>query len=327
MANTSNCSFLFDNEQLLILGLTQGITAIISSIGCLFVFFVMVIFKKYIYPAQRLLIYLTISVFLVSISFIIRGFGYSLIRNTQFCEATAFIGQYGGGCILASVTCIIIDIFVKSVLNKTWELEPLYVISIFGIPAVLDWLPFINNTYGPTRGWCWIRDTNYDMSCSPHIYGVVLQYVLWFIPSYTVTLMGGIAYIISLISLKRRNRTYTAILDPKRLQLQKAAITEIKHYQWYPLMYLIVNLIPLLMRLINDINPDVYIFPLWVISGAVQGLQGGFVTVLFSIDSDTRKRLKWSHLKSGFKYNVMNFDDTVEYPVQNDSKYTDSLQT
>lgn len=311
----------------MILGITQAVAAILSCLGCLFIFFVMIIFKKYVYPGQRLLIYLTLSVFLVSLSFIIRGFGYSLIDNTTFCVAVAFIGQYAGGCILASVASIIADIFILAVLKKNWKLEPAYVVSIFVMPALFDWLPFIYETYGPTRGWCWIRDRNADRDCSVHMYGLVLQYVLWFVPSYFVSLIGGLIYIISLVALRRKE--YTAMLEPERLQLQKAAISEIQHYKWYPLMFLIINTIPLLTRIISDANPSINIFPLWLVSAAVQGLQGGFVTVLFSIDSDTRKRLKWSHFKNGFKYNIMNFEDTVEYPAitgKDDSDFTDSLR-
>ena len=326
---SSNCTPLFDERQLMILGVTQGVAACFSCIGCFFIFFIMLIFKKYVYSTQRLFLYLTISVLLVSISFIIRGYGYNLIDNTVFCEVIAFYSQYSGGCILAAVSCIVINIFVCAVLRKEhWNLEPMFVIIIFIVPALLDWVPFISHTYGPTKTWCWIR--NQDLAtCKPHLFGIAMQYVLWFIPLYSITIIGGILYIISLVAISRWKSSYTAMVEPQRLMLQKSAIEEIKPYQWYPLLYIIVNIVPLVARILNDINPNLDIFFLWVIAALIQGLQGGFVTIVFSLDPETRRRLKWKELKTGFKYNILNLEDTLEYPIitaESDSKLTDSLE-
>ena len=129
--------------------------------------------NKYSYQAQRLLLYLTTAIMLVCISFVVREFGYSLIHNTKFCMAVAFISQYSGGCILGAVICIISNIFVLAVLKKDkWNLEPLYIVSIFVITAAIDWLLFISSAYGPTRSWCWIRNLNLD-TCDTFVYRLV----------------------------------------------------------------------------------------------------------------------------------------------------------
>lgn len=316
--NSSNvsCEGLFDSKQLQILGITQAVASLVSICSCVFILFIMLIFKKYLYRTQRLIIYLTVSVMLVCTSFVVRGFGYSLINNTAFCAGVGFVGQYSGGCILGSVTCIIINIFVLAVLKKeNWNLEPLYVLGIFVIPATIDWLPFISNAYGPTREWCWIRNLNFD-TCDIFVYGLVLQYVLWFVPSISVCVIGGIVYIVSLVSIERRKRAYKALVDPGALHLQTAAINEIRQYRWYPLLYLIVNLIVFSVRIASEADSGVDTFPLWVLSGIIQGLQGGFIAVLFSLDKDTRKRLTWANIKNSIKYNVLRVEDTVEYPAQ-----------
>uniref|UniRef100_A0A1X7UPJ4 G-protein coupled receptors family 2 profile 2 domain-containing protein n=1 Tax=Amphimedon queenslandica TaxID=400682 RepID=A0A1X7UPJ4_AMPQE len=317
--NSSNvsCEGLFDSKQLQILGITQAVASLVSLCSCVFILFIMLIFKKYLYRTQRLLIYLTISIMLVCTSFVIRGFGYSLINNTAFCAGVGFAGQYSGGCVLGSMTCIIIHLFVLAVLKKeNWNLEPLYVLGIFVVPATIDWLPFISNAYGPTREWCWIRNLNFD-TCDIFVYGLVLQYVLWFVPSISVCVIGGIVYIISLVSLKRQKNAYKALVDPGAIHLQTAAIDEIRQYRWYPLLYLIINLIVFSVRIASEADSGVDMFPLWILSGIIQGLQGGFIAVMFSIDKDTRKRLTWANIKSSFKYNVLRVEDTVEYPAQN----------
>ena len=193
--------------------------ALATPLCCAFIFFMMFIFNKYSYQAQRLLLYLTTAVMLLCISFVVRGFGYSLIHNTKFCMAVAFISQYSGGCILGAVICIISNIFVLAVLKKDkWNLEPLYIVSIFVIPAAIDWLPFISSAYGPTRSWCWIRNLNLD-TCDTFVYGLVLQYTLWYVPSITVCTVGGIVYLVSLFSIKKQKRSYTAVVEPMSQQL------------------------------------------------------------------------------------------------------------
>jgi hypothetical protein len=207
------------------------------------------------------------------------------------------------------------EIFQRAVLNKKWTLEPLYIVCIFGIPLALDWLPFIDSAYGPTRGWCWIRGI--DTHCAPYIYGLVMQYLLWFVPSYLILIVGSIIYLWSMVALRKRKTEYTGII-PDRIRenmMHETAVKEISHFKWYPLAYMVVNSVPLAMRIIQAISPSSDIFFLWVISAIVQASQGGFVAVIFSMDAETRKRLKWSQMRNGIKYNVIGFDDTVEYPA------------
>lgn len=57
-----------------------------------------------------------------------------------------------------------------------------------------------------------------------------------------------------------------------------------------------------------------------MVSGIIQGLQGGFIAILFSLDKDTRKRLSWANIKNGIKYNILKFEDTVEYPAHSEDE-------
>ena len=123
-------------------------------------------------------------------------------------------------------------------------------------------------------------------------------------------------YIVSLVSIERQKRAYKGLVEPGSIQLQTAAINEIRQYRWYPLVYFIVNLIPFSTRIASEADNGIDTFPLWILSGIIQGLQGGFVAVLFSIDKDTRKRLTWANIKNSIKYNVLRVEDTVEYPAE-----------
>lgn len=163
----SNCTgALLTVHQLMIIGITQEICALVSCLGCCFIFFIMIIFKKYVYSSQRLIMYLTVAVLLLSISYIIRGLGYKyiILGLSPFCEGIGFFSMYSGACILIAVMCVTIDMFNRSEIlcNEPLKLEKLYVPAIFIAPALLDWMPFINHAYGPTETWCWIRSLDLE---------------------------------------------------------------------------------------------------------------------------------------------------------------------
>ena len=86
-----------------------------------------------------------------------------------------------------------------------------------------------------------------------------------YVPSITVCTVGGIVYLVSLFSIKRRKRSYTAVVEPMSQQLQTAAINEIRQYRWYPPLYLAINLIPLATRIVGEADNGANVFPLWVV--------------------------------------------------------------
>ena len=176
VTNATNCSgALFTEHQLMILGITQATCSFVSCLGCCFIFFIMIIFKKYVYPSQRLIIYLAMAVLLLSITYIIRGVGYQYTTQSPFCEGVAFASMYSGACILTAVVCIIIDMFNRSEIlcKELLKLEKLYVPAIFIAPLLLDWIPFVNQSYGPTKTWCWIRSINFE-TCDTYVFGITL---------------------------------------------------------------------------------------------------------------------------------------------------------
>ena len=318
----------------MILGITQAVVGFISIIGCSFIFCIMLIFKKYVFQSQRLILYLTVAIFLSSISYVVRGMGYRHIHNKAFCSGNAFFSQYTAACILTSVACLVIELLIRSFILKTdkWRnLEKFYVPVIFVLPAVFDWIPFINDAYGPTKSGCWIRSED-PQTCDTFLFGIVLQYILWYVPLYSTLVIGCVLYVMVIVTISKRNNSYTALIEPQRQAEYEQALKEIKQFRWYPVILVLINIIPLTTRVITDINPDwnLYLFPLWVISIVIQALQGGFIALIFALDPDTRKRLTFSQIKAAFIYNVMNFEDTVEYPIittDGDSAFTITTKT
>lgn len=284
----------------------------------------MVIFKKYECRPQRVIIYLIIAVFVLNIGYAVRGFRYNEIYEGSYCTLIAFLTQYGGGCVLLAVFCLVIDIFLNSGLlnppNK--NLDRIYILVIILGPLLVDWIPFINNAYGPTKTWCWIRNTDPD-TCETFLFGLMLQFALWFGPVFVAILVGTILYVASYCNIKKQMRT-TSVRDSRHIE--QDFLLEIKQYRWYPLLFIVFNGIPFIARIATDIRPNSeVVFIVWVIAGVIQGLQGSIIGVIFTFDAGTRKRLRIRSITSAIKQNILNHDKVHEYPVivaESDSKYT-----
>ena len=326
-SNETSCQSLFTEDELEILGISQACSSIVSLLACLLVFFVIGIFKKYTFQTQKLILYMTIAIFLLSIGYIVRGFGYQYVREGAFCTGIAFYTQYNGGCILISIMCITIEMFMHSGLFQKHNLnfDKFYIPAIFLLPLLVDWIPFINKAYGPTTNWCWIRNLDPE-TCETFVFGLVLQYALWYVPVFVGIVIGSVLYVAAYISISRQAKNYTGIADPTHQTERRQFLLDIKQYRWYPLVFLSCNGIPFAARIITDINSkSEYTIILWVFAGMIQGLQGCILALIFTLDPITRKRLKLRYITGAIKSNILNRHSVHDYPViacETDSKAT-----
>lgn len=327
--NSSSCQVTFSEGELMILGITQACAAILSSIACALVLLIIVIFRKYECRSQRVILYLILAVFVLNIGYSVRGFRYDGIHKGSYCTLIAFLTQYGGGCILLAVFCLVIEILLNSgLVNSSYKsLDRVYILVIILGPLSVDWIPFIKNAYGPTKTWCWIRSTDPD-TCETFLFGLILQYALWFGPVFITIFLGTILYVISYYSIKKQTRADTSVRNSRHVE--QDFLIDIKQYRWYPLLFLIFNLIPFIARLAADLSANSkVVFIVWIIAGVIQGLQGSVIAMIFTLDPGTRKRLGLKSIKSAIEQNVLNHDKIEDYPaiaVDSDSKYTNYVE-
>lgn len=325
MDNNNSCSN-FTDKQLETLGLVQVGSGVISCLSCIFIFFIMLIHKKWIYHSQRLILYLTIAVLLNSGTHIARGLGYNMVHEGTYCLTVAFLDQLGDTFVLSAIGCLLAEITINGNFKKnTTKLEPVYVLTIFVVPILFGCIPFAFDAYGPTSVWCWIRAHN-TSTCEFFSTGIILQYTLWYGPVFVVSLIGFIACAITLIVMHKQSREYSGVFNPDEVTKHKMRMKELKQYRWYPLVLLVINIPPLAARIVSDINSDFAIFPLWIVATLMQGLEGSCIAFIFAIDSETRKRLTWKHLKAGCLYNICRKSDASEYPAMT-GNVSDSLHT
>ena len=109
-----------------------------------------------------------------------------------FCKADGFLNQYFGSVQLLFALGISSIIFFKVILKKNTEKkltcccgkgmkkEVLFLFVVFIIPALLDLIPFITDSYGSTGPWCWIHSIN--KNCTTDTAGLAEQIALWNVP-------------------------------------------------------------------------------------------------------------------------------------------------
>lgn len=316
-ALTTPCS-PYDAKEYAIVAALSAATAFLSLVACCFVLFVMILFKKFQYFQQRLLLYLTIAALLDAIAIIVHRVDYNNETSafyTRWCRFAGFFENNTSWMILLAVTIITVHIFVLAVFGKrTNRLEPLYVFIIFLSPFLVNWIGFIENAYGKAGAWCWIRGEN-EEDCSNFTYGVILRFVDWYIPLYITLPILIILYTIILVKVECKGRKWRGDYDPNTEPVIQQMRKEVRPLIWYPLIYFLLNIIPFINRIHNRVRPRDPALALWVLTALTYPLTGGLIAIAFTLDPGTMRRLRWANVKAAIK-EYRHTKGVEEYPVE-----------
>ena len=288
---SSRCSVFATTEYAIVAGVSAA-SASVSFIACLGVITLIILFKKYLFFTQRLILYLTIAALLNSVSYMLHRVDYTHENEATrgFCVFIGFFGQNTSWAELIAICCITINIFLNVVLHKNTEkAEKLYIFMIFVFPFLFNWIPFIELAYGKAGAWCWIRSKSEDGNCTTFKFGVYLRFVLWYVPLYVVLVILIALYIVSIFKAGRERWQYEGKYDPEARQLHKQQQKEVTSVIWYPLIYLLINIIPLINR-IHDVASNDSSLVLWYMHGIIIPLLGGFIALAFTLDPETLRR-------------------------------------
>lgn len=311
--NYSNNSSDFSYEQEVVLYSITGTVAGISFFCCLFVIFLIVIFKKYLFYTQRFILYLDIAAMLTSlarsINLSIKLDGISSEVTDYYCCITGFIDQYASACFLLAIAILTIDIFLRFVFSlPTRKIEALYVIFIFFFPALYCWVPFIYGQYGEAGPWCWIKGDTET--------GVILQFSLFYGPCFVVysVLFVLLLVLLFVLYLRRYDYDYEASIDMHTAQNKAELRKDVKKLLVYPALIMLLNIIPFATRIYDACaNP---LFVLWVFNAIVSPLEGAVIAMAFTFDRETRHRLTFNQIRSAcFSFGSRN-GGVTEYPAK-----------
>lgn len=303
--NNSNTScYPFNRFQYIVLVSIRAGLSTISFMACLAVITIIILFKKYLFLTQRMILYLDITLLLRAFIRAMDSLSYDEGINLDiYCVIVGFLEQYSSLCVLIALTCFTVNIFIQVTFKRnTQKLEVIYLVFIFLFPALTSWIPFIKNAYGFAGAWCWIRQYDYTSnSCSEFTFGVILRFALYYLPYFIILPILLLLLVISLCKLHQQRYQYEARFDPVAPQRRTALRSEIKSLLWYPFFLLVLTIVPLATRIYDAADPDHPIFILWIFDSIFTGTKGTVIALIFTIDPETRKRLNWVNFKSACK--------------------------
>ena len=306
MANNSSdadCFEKFGEPKYVVLLVVRIVLSSASCCILLCAIGLIVLFRKYHFMSQRLVLYLASFSFVFSVTQIINFDSHIASmskRHLQYCIAIGFVTQITIWWEILATTCIMIDIFLKVAfrIQSTEKLEKLYMLFIIATPLTFCWIPFIDDHYGPAGLYCWIRDRNLD-DCSLSKFGNWLRFSLYYIPLYTIMTVLITLVIISMIIVQWRNKQWVGKYSPERRLVHQMIQKEIRPLLYYPFIFLVINIVPLIRRIysIHDTTDD-FFFALTAIQVVVFRFQGVLIGLAFALDPETRKKLKWAEIKA-----------------------------
>ena len=304
MTDTTNdtlCNSYSTSQELSLLILRSTLNSV-SCLCILSMIVIIILFKKYLFFTQRLILYLAISTFSFSFISVINLSAKYAHENQSakiYCIIMGFFLQLTMWWELMAITCIMVDVFIKVVFNKfTERLEVLYFLMTFVLPLTFSWIPFIKLTYGPAGAFCWIRDRSLK-GCELFYFGVYLRFSLYYIPLYLLMPIITIMTIISFCCVRRKRKQWIGQYSHEAKQISKMMEREIRPLIYYPFIFIVINIVPLVKRIYGiSHSDDTASFVLALINAIVYPLLGVLITLVFALDPETRKKIKRVEIKA-----------------------------
>ncbi|XP_013421601.1 G-protein coupled receptor 1 isoform X1 [Lingula anatina] len=312
MTNGTNrtvlCGFFPDQPHRceLVAGIYTGVASLSFVFSILVVAYI-VLFKRYVYFSQRLIMYLCITSTFDNMTHFWTG---ASTHNPTLCEAQAFFEQFWGFLTLFWEAVITLNMFVLIRKNhSTQDFEDIYVISGVIITVIVATVPFTQQAYGPSGIYCWVKD-NY----------VAWRIGIWYGPLYILLALMFTSNIYIAWYLRKLNQG-SVIRDrgqnPNLERMISRVNQDVRTLLGYPIVYLVLAIFTLANRIHNAGHGDAQSnFGLVVIYTISITITGTCNAVVFGWSSETRHNLKpkifWAHLKTFYKAEQT---DIYEFPL------------
>ncbi|KAL8616226.1 hypothetical protein ACOMHN_058343 [Nucella lapillus] len=285
----------------------RKVVAACSFVGCIFMILVIWLFRKYVVFAQRMILYLTIGALFDCIAYLMS----STIEDGVLCDIQAWWLTYFDWTVLLWVSCLTFNLFMNIIMTTTTEsYEKLYHGICWGLPLLISLLPFTGNHYGPAGAWCWIKE---DLGW---------RLGIWYVPLFVTIIILFVTYIYIIFRLRRQASAWEGTYDPDTERNHRMLKEDIKPLRFYPFVYLLVSIFPLVNRINNAINPGHDVFWLVVMASLSAPLHGVMNAIVFGMDRETMKKLTPSQIKVAFMAKLAPSTPVQEYPHGTTDKQT-----
>lgn len=318
MTDGNNCTY-YDEEDFTVVAAIRAVVGTLSAFCCLFVVAMIVLFRKYRCFCQRLILYLAVAAFFHSLSYPLARVNYYTPRQllSPYCDFGGFFNLYTSWIEMLALCCLTFNIFLNAVLDK-WltKVEVIYVFLPYLLPLLWVWTPFIHWSFGNGEAWCDIRPVETD--CTRYAFGDVLRFCLWYGPLYVLCLIMLISALAAAFMIRRKSKQWYGLHDPYQEQRITMLRSEVGPLLWYPVFYSLLNLFSVANQIDVAVDPTNTVIALWYLHVLTSPFRGATIALVYALDSDTRRRLTWTQLKTAV-YLLCKGDNINEYSVINAS--------
>lgn len=315
--NSTSCSPYDDPSYAVVAAVSAGL-AFLSTLLITGVIGIIILFKKWRFFSQRLILYVALAAILLNVGIILHRVDYNNQNSdfyVRFCRFGGFLDQCSNWILLISISAIIThSSFIIFLDKNTEKYEMVYIAAIFGFPLLVSWIPFVQNSYGRAGAWCWIRSEDRG-TCRPFLLGTWLQFTTWFVPLYAIMVVLVALYAVILVKMYRRRKTQTPDAAKKKDLLPLIA---------YPLIYFLLNIFPFINRIYNLVNKGEPNIVLWYFAALANPSVGAWIALAFTLDPGTRKRLTRATLLAALKEICGKNKPVKEYQIEDEES---SVQT
>ena len=153
------------------------------------------------------------------------------------------------------------------------------------------------------------------------------------VPLYVILSLLIVLYVVILVKIyycNPRKWNWNRINEFEDNHQQKKITKQIWSLLWYPLIYILINVVPLINRIHGLAEPNNPNLIIWILSAILLPIQGGYIALAYTLlDPDTRKKLKPARFKSAIKdfcQKVGKESTITEYPLEH-LEYSSSMAT
>ena len=300
--NISNSCYLqYDSADFKAVAAIRASVGCVSFLACLAVVGLFVLFKKYRFFSQRLILYLTVAALFHSLSYTLARVNYYTSRpiSEPYCYFGGWFNHYTSVVELLAIWSISFNVFVNAIFKKrTDRLEIVYIVLPWVLPLTYTWILVWQQAYSAGGPVCGVRFINDD--CSEYAPGYWLIFGTWYIPLYTSLGLILIMYIAVGLRVWHEAHKWHGKYDPITVQRKALLKDEVRPLIWYPIIYMALNTFSLISRIYDSVHPGNPQLSLWYLRAVISPIRGAFIALVYALDKETRKHLRWITIKAAF---------------------------
>ena len=277
-------------------------TGVLTVICGIIVLTVLILFKKYHFHNQRLIMYLNVCVIIQGIvsatnvnTLLPAAVDLEAIQDSTLCSVYGFLNNYAIYIQLLMIWWITIDIFLLSVfrIHVSNKFEMVQIFTTFFLPLTFLWIPLLSqiNQYGPDGPICDIQIIDYS-SCERIHTGTVTWVVLRLIPLVLSMITIISLYIIVIVKLKKERNQYKGVYDPSHQKEVDDLIKRTRVLLAYPIIYFLFSIPNVIKHFSEFFNNEQEFIAFFALSVLASNLRGAAISLAFTFDCATLGRLK-----------------------------------